>query len=899
MAAADYTNVLQRFYIAYFGRPADPNGLNSAAAALSAANAPVSTQGLVDAFTSNPTVRQLVENFGGSRESQELYGVITGNSFLSTVRSFVNTIYQNVLDRDGDAGGLDYWTIEIVSGRLIPSRVALAILAAAESDTFGDARTVSNKLAVSLNFTASLDRPEEVNAYAGAAAAETARALLRNVDATTNVAAYQNNVNITINALVDAAQSAPGILLNGSNGPDTLIGGNGQDTLNGLSGNDTLNGSFGDDVLTGGLGNDTFVVSAGTDVVTDLGEGQDALTVQVDAVALATVAAAGFVATSATIIAGRAELTTNGSAVDLTAALGPNGFVVTNTSSGTTLTGSGFADTLNGGASVDTLNGGIGNDVLFGNAGNDVLDGGNGNDALTGGAGNDTFLVSAGTDTVTDLGGADVVQVANAATVNATVAQAWTATTLTRNSGTVNLFSSGAVVDLSAAQGPNGYTVTVTGTSPITVTGSVGNDTLIGGVGADVLSGGDGVDSIVGGDGADTLNGGAGNDILRGNAGNDIINGGTGADTVFYNLTTDGSDIVDLGVGAGDAVSLTVQNSNRIRVTIDNANTVGDGVGFTTQTGSNGLVVTGAVRVQGEEMGEVSSNGNVGFFDDEGVSFVAGRSDLGLTVYEGNTLRGSFNIVSLGTSANDAGSGSDFTGASFNGLFIYADGGSGDDALSGNSAADYLLGGAGNDTLNGGGGGDSLDGGAGNDVLRGGAGSDTLSGGAGNDRFIFETLALDNGADVILGFVAGNSAGAVGPVPAVFADQLDFRGFLGGSPSALSAVITQNPTPGLLGLGGPGTINIEGAVVRLVDIVGGQTLTNAAGLNVALAAGGEYANINMAANSTAIVIAAVNSDVATQYLYYASSDGAGAISTVLVGTLQQVDIDSFVASNFA
>lgn len=61
-------------------------------------------------------------------------------------------------------------------------------------------------------------------------------------------------------------------------------------------------------------------------------------------------------------------------------------------------------------------------------------------------------------------------------------------------------------------------------------------------------------------------------------------------------------------------------------------------------------------------------------------------------------------------------------------------GGNGADRLKGGSWNDTLDGGGGQDTLNGGGGRDVLDGGAGNDTLNGGGGKDTINGGAGNDE---------------------------------------------------------------------------------------------------------------------------------------------------------------------
>jgi hypothetical protein len=78
------------------------------------------------------------------------------------------------------------------------------------------------------------------------------------------------------------------------------------------------------------------------------------------------------------------------------------------------------------------------------------------------------------------------------------------------------------------------------------------------------------------------------------------------------------------------------------------------------------------------------------------------------------------------------------------GLLVNADGGSGNDSLTGAEEADTLVGGAGNDTLNGGGGSDLLDGQEGNDrmLARDGKG-DLVRGGTGNDSAQTDALTVD------------------------------------------------------------------------------------------------------------------------------------------------------------
>ncbi len=79
-----------------------------------------------------------------------------------------------------------------------------------------------------------------------------------------------------------------------------------------------------------------------------------------------------------------------------------------------------------------------------------------------------------------------------------------------------------------------------------TLIGMDGNDTLIGHDGDDHLVGGAGDDVLLGGAGADVLVGDDGNDVLIGGAGNDTILGGAGDDTI---MGEDGDDLIFGGAG--------------------------------------------------------------------------------------------------------------------------------------------------------------------------------------------------------------------------------------------------------------------------------------------------------------------------------------------------------------
>jgi len=84
----------------------------------------------------------------------------------------------------------------------------------------------------------------------------------------------------------------------------------------------------------------------------------------------------------------------------------------------------------------------------------------------------------------------------------------------------------------------------------------------------------------------------------------------------------------------------------------------------------------------------------------------------------------------------------------------------------------------------------------------------------------------------------------------------------------------------------------------LVDIADGQDITTKAGLEAALATDGEYANIDMEADKTAVLVTASSSDSTDQHVFYATSDTDGNITVEEVAIIGNVDIDDFVAANF-
>jgi Ca2+-binding RTX toxin-like protein len=300
------------------------------------------------------------------------------------------------------------------------------------------------------------------------------------------------------------------------------------------------------------------------------------------------------------------------------------------------------------------------------------------------------------------------------------------------------------------------------------LSGRAGDDYLNGGSGRDVLSGGSGDDYLDGGrdndrlfghSGEDHLFGGSGSDELTGGSGHDHLYGGSGNDRAFFNVSTDGSDSVNLGAGS-DIVSVSAATSRQIRLTFTSAE-VGNGTATDagTMTNQDGGP---AVRLQSEtSVGDLT--GEISRFDDEGITFVAARPGLTFDVRDlvSGTARGDqFEVVSLGTKAADT------LTAVRSGDAYYFNAGMGNDRVTGGRDSDFLVGGAGTDTM---------DGRGGNDRFIAGAGNDVLTGGSGDDTFIFNAAFASN-VDRIRDFRASDDT-----------LQLDNAVFMGLTDGALNA----------------------------------------------------------------------------------------------------------------
>ncbi|MCS3469939.1 S-layer protein [Pseudomonas sp. JUb42] len=317
MAASAYFDQVQKLYIAYFGRPADPVGLAYWAASVDAANGNFSAA---------------IAGFSSSNESNALYaGTSTSQK--------VSAIYLAIFNRNPEPAGLSYWVGLIDSGTVSSAQAAYTIL---NSAGVGDSSAVANKLAAANAFTAQIDTMDETVGYVGQTAAAYGRAFLNGVDATpaslSTATAFSNLTN-TVAIATNTTTATPPTTPTGPGQTFTLTAG--VDIVNGTALDDsivsTVAGGFASgDSIDGGAGTDTLTVS-GSGKISSAG-------VTVTGVESATFTSLSDVSLNTTTWIGLTSLTTQSNAGASTITAGAGTAIV--------------SSALNQGASNITINGG-------------------------------------------------------------------------------------------------------------------------------------------------------------------------------------------------------------------------------------------------------------------------------------------------------------------------------------------------------------------------------------------------------------------------------------------------------------------------------------------------------------------------------------------------------------
>ena len=348
--------------------------------------------------------------------------------------------------------------------------------------------------------------------------------------------------------------------------------------------------------------------------------------------------------------------------------------------------------------------------------------------------------------------------------------------------------------------------------TPVTVDGGAGNDTLRGAAGDEKLLGGSGDDDIDGNVGADTVDGGSGNDRIEWDPGDgsDTVDGASGTDALDFNGSNIGEQI---GVTANGArarltrnvasIDMDLGSLEQIRVRTvggSDAVTVGDlrGTGVRTVStdlrASDGTAdgVADNVIVQGTDAADrfdvgATSDGKVRV-DGSGVGVEVTSAETQDnvdvdTLGDADTVVSGVNVPGPGSVTVDGGDGADTSiykgtggddaiGVARNGTDLVAafvtgggivnhravesldvQGGNGADTITAQNGIGTLTslteeGGDGADTLRGGDGADTLVGGDGDDLVDGNIGADKGLLGSGDDHFQWDP---GDGSDTVEG----------------------------------------------------------------------------------------------------------------------------------------------------
>ena len=145
-------------YLAYFGRPADPAGL----------------QFWIDKINlSGSTVADMVQNFGDSDEYVSLYGTVNS----STV---INSLYQHLFNRDAETGAVPFWSKQLEDGHFTLSNIAFTLVNSAQGS---DATIVAEKVIAATAFVTAMDTQREWDLYSNNTSALNARKWLSTISA--------------------------------------------------------------------------------------------------------------------------------------------------------------------------------------------------------------------------------------------------------------------------------------------------------------------------------------------------------------------------------------------------------------------------------------------------------------------------------------------------------------------------------------------------------------------------------------------------------------------------------------------------------------------------------------------------------------------------------------------
>ncbi|WP_269623839.1 DUF4214 domain-containing protein [Prochlorococcus marinus] len=226
MANATSTQ-LQELYVAYFGRAADPTGL--------------------DYWTEKGiTTSKFAADMYAQAEFKDAYGS------LST-ESQVNQIYKNLFDREADVTGLTYWTQQINLGNLKVAEIATHLIWAAQnnSGSSADKTALTNRTNAAVAYTAKVK--ESTAAILAYQAESTGTTFVKGVNITEAISYLSGIDGTTAHTAAGVAASVATITANGV--PTAAVAGK---SITLTTGADVVNTTSATAALTTGAGNDVI-----------------------------------------------------------------------------------------------------------------------------------------------------------------------------------------------------------------------------------------------------------------------------------------------------------------------------------------------------------------------------------------------------------------------------------------------------------------------------------------------------------------------------------------------------------------------------------------------------------------------------------------------------------------
>lgn len=182
--AGTYDSTVNAFYLAYYGRPADPAGLAYWSQALAQSGGDFGA--IVDAFSTSAEAKA---HFSSDDANDHIAGV-----------------YQQLFGRAPDQAGLDYWATAIKNGSVTLADAAIQIMNGAQST---DAQVSALRQDAAAQFTAQVAASGV--AYDGSAAIDAARVLIAAVTPTTSAADIKSLVTAGA-SLVQTAHDNPAVI---------------------------------------------------------------------------------------------------------------------------------------------------------------------------------------------------------------------------------------------------------------------------------------------------------------------------------------------------------------------------------------------------------------------------------------------------------------------------------------------------------------------------------------------------------------------------------------------------------------------------------------------------------------------------------------------------------------